>query len=262
MYWRSPYLIFVVALTALATIGAATSDNGSDTFLPYISSSNVAVPSSTPTSTTVPTVTETVQPTPTATATKAPQGVQVIGNDTSYRDSIDALHIVGEVLNGNQSNVEFVRITANLFDSDGQIVDTDFTYSALDVLAPGEKTCFHLLFYPGPSDWASYQFEVNSDTGGDVSTGYVVTQHTGSYNVLDWYEIVGMIRNDNNETAEFVKSIATVYDQSGHVIGCDTTYVTADTLSPGESSAFKHLLTGIEKGSVDTYRLQTEGSLR
>ena len=115
--------------------------------------------------------------------------------------------------------------------------------------------------YPGPPNWSSYQFEVSAWEGGNVTTGLVVTQHSGSFNILGWYELVGMIRNDTSQGAEYVQSIATLYNKADRVVGCDLTFVTADTLSPGESSSFKHLISSVDEDEFDRYRLQTEAKL-
>lgn len=282
MYWRSPYLFVILALAALATIGAVASgsdiDPDIDTYLPYLSSSNGAQPGPTSTATTAPTATATTaptatattaptatatgQPTPTATVTGAPEGVTILENSRAYRDSIDAQHIVGEVVNGTQTNVKFVKVTANLFDAKGELVETDLTYAKLSVLAPGQKTCFHSIFYPGPGDWDSYELEVEWRDGGEVSQNLVITQHSASFNALDWYVIEGMIRNDNSQTVESVESIATVYDKSGRVIGCDSGFMDNDTLGPGQSTEFEHMLNHVEKDAVDAYRLQTDGDLQ
>lgn len=250
---RIPLTLVVLPLLILATFGAASSNGGNEVYLPHLAGDARSTPSVTPTAT----ATATTQPTPTA--TMIPQGLVVLENHTAFRDSIDALHIVGEVLNGTQTNMEYVKVTANLFNSSGQIIDTDIGYTRLDVLAPSERGCFHIIFYPGPDDWSSYQFEVDGYAGGDVITGLGVTQHTGGFNILGWYEIVGIIRNDTGLTADYVKSIATLYNTSERVTGCDVAYVSADSLSPGESSSFKHLISGIDEGSFGRYRLQTDG---
>ena len=252
MNWRILSTLVVVVIMILAAIGVVSADNGNGVFLPTVYGGRASTPTATARAT------ATVQPTPTATV--APEGLTVLDNHTAFRDSLDALHIVGEVRNGTQTNREFVRITGNMFDAGGQLVDTDFTYTRVDVLAPGERGCFHLLFYPGPPNWSSYQFEVSAWEGGNVTTGLVVTQHSGSFNILGWYELIGMIRNDTSQGAEYVQSIATLYNKADRVVGCDLTFVTADTLSPGESSSFKHLISSVDEDEFDRYRLQTEGS--
>src|SRR6266540_3958018 len=53
-----------------------------------------------------------LQPTPTNTPIPVP-GVRVVGQTFSYVDSINYLHIIGEVQNTRSSTVQFVRLTAN-----------------------------------------------------------------------------------------------------------------------------------------------------
>jgi len=111
-------------------------------YLPYISRQESPTP--TPTLTPTPTVTPTN--TPTSTQTPLPSGVYVLPNHSYYQTSWGSLHIVGEVMNNTSNHLTFVKISANLFSSGGQLLDTDYTYIYLDDLPAGHKTCFDVLF--------------------------------------------------------------------------------------------------------------------
>src|SRR5436190_3420800 len=84
-----------------------------------------------PTVTPIP-ATPTTEPTP----TQQPTGVFILGGTSSYVDSIDYLHVIGEVQNNTSKVIQFVKITANFFSGTGQLVGTDFTYTYLDRLPP------------------------------------------------------------------------------------------------------------------------------
>ena len=82
-------------------------------YLPLVMKDYPPLPTATPTI--IPTATE--MPTATAMATlintPIPVGVQILNNYSTYVDSIDYLHIVGEVLNYTGNHLEFVKISAN-----------------------------------------------------------------------------------------------------------------------------------------------------
>lgn len=214
----------------------------------------------TPTSTSTPTLTPTITPTPSPTATKPANEIIVLANHRAFIDSIDYLHIVGEVENNTGNRARFVKITANLFNEQNQLVDNDYGYTALDILPPGERACFEIFFLGNPS-YSYYTFETSYSETTDTSLPIAVFGDSGSYNssFSDWYEIVGQARNDSSVNAEFVKIIATIYREDGQVLGCDSAYTNADILTPGQVSTWKTITLNIPNGTVGHYRLQAQG---
>jgi hypothetical protein len=212
-----------------------------------------------------PTMTPTRTNTPTATATTTPTtlatGVQILPNHSYYVDSIDYLHIVGEVQNNTGNHLRFVKITADVFSSTGQLLDNDFTYIYLDSLPPGAKTCFMILL-PKPAGWSYYQFEAPTFwTDGKLLSNLVVSNDSGSYNsTYGWYEIIGQVRNDHGVRVQYVSPVGTIYDASARVVGCDFTYVNSTHLDPGQTSTFKLTFSGRNYSDVASYRLQVDGS--
>ena len=108
----------------------------------------------------------------TPTPTTIPAGVRILANHSSYVDSIDTLHIVGEIQNDTANHLRFVKVTANIFDSGGHLLDTDFTYTYLDNLPAGHKTCFHIILLDEPlaglnleevEDMARFILDINEE---------------------------------------------------------------------------------------------------
>jgi hypothetical protein len=60
-------------------------------------------------------------------------------SSSSYMDSIGSLHVVGELQNASPEPRESVKIVATLRDPSGNILDSSFTYSKVEVLRPGES---------------------------------------------------------------------------------------------------------------------------
>ena len=233
-------------------------------YLPITLKAWPPTPTPTPTPTMTPTTpvsTPTITPTPTATPTLPPTGVHVLENHSYYVDSIGYLHIVGEVKNNTADHLCFVKIPVNIFNSSGQLVDTDFTYTYLDNLPAGDKTCFEILLEE-PADWSYYEFEPPSYwTDGEPLPNLTVLNDSGSYDpTFGWYEIIGQVRNDHGTRVEYVSPVGTLYNVSGIVIGCDFTYINATHLDPNQTSSFKMTFVGRDYADVASYRLQVEGN--
>ena len=53
--------------------------------------------------------------------------------------------IIGQVKNIVSDTVEFVKIGLTVYDENGDVIGTDFTYSSPDTLKPSQKASFDLL---------------------------------------------------------------------------------------------------------------------
>ena len=207
-----------------------------------------------------PTPTATLTPTPTPQPTVVQPGVYILPNYSSYVDNIDYLHIVGEVQNNTSNHLYFVKISANIFNSGGQLLDTDYTYIYLDNLPAGDKTCFDILLEE-PAGWSYYEFETPTYwTNGEPLPNLTVFNDSGMYNsTYDQYEIIGQVRNDHGTRVEYVSPVGTLYNTSV-VVGCNFTYVNSTHLDPGQTSSFKITYYGRDYTDVTSYRLQVDGN--
>ncbi len=192
-----------------------------------------------------------------------PPGVHILNNHFAFVDTLDSLHIIGEVRNSTNSYLRFIKITANIFNSGGQLLDTEFTSTYLENLPPGDKTCFHVIMQE-PSGWAYYAFEPPVySADGNPPPNLTVFNDSGSYKSgLGWYEIIGQVRNDHGARVEYVSVVGTLYNASGTVVGCDFTFVNSTHLDPGQTSSFKMIFSGRDYADVTSYRIQVEGSPR
>lgn len=79
-----------------------------------------------------------------------------------------------------------------------------------------------------------------------------------SYTEGDWFHIVGEVRNNSSVPMEYVKIVATLYDQDGKVVGTDFAYTDLDVIPPGGKAPFS---TGTDEWTgTATYKLQVQGS--
>lgn len=254
-------IILVLGLVVLlfsATI-LVSAQIGQGIYLPFV---NKSEPTATPTATISPAATPTATSQPTPGPTQPPGGVFVLDNSTSYVDSIDYLHIVGEIVNNTNDDLEFVRVRANLFDQSNTLVDTEFTYTYVDSLPSGERTCFEITFLGNPAGWTRYEFEAPTYwTTGSPFPPLTLLNDSGSYDpTFGWYEVIGQVRNDAAVTIEFVQPVGTLYNNQGDVIGCDFTYVDGTDMLPGQTSAFELTFLGRDYADAVSYRIQIDGT--
>jgi len=185
----------------------------------------------------------------------------VLSNHSSYTDTINYLHIVGQVQNNTANHLRSVKIIANLFTSGGQLVDIGIDYITLDNLPAGERTCFHILL-DEPIGWSYYEFETPTyHADGEPLPNLTVSNDSGSYNPTSGrYTILGLVRNDHGTRVEYVNPVGTVYNVSGIVVGCDYTYVNSTHLDPDQTSSFEMTFSGRDYADVTLYELQVDGN--
>lgn len=73
-----------------------------------------------------------------------PNGLEILSHN-SFTDSIDYLHVVGEVKNNSPSDATFVKVIGTFYNSNGQVVATDYTYTNPSDIAAGDKAPFEII---------------------------------------------------------------------------------------------------------------------
>jgi hypothetical protein len=186
----------------------------------------------------------------------------ILANHTAYTTSY-SMFVVGEVQNNGEIGLSQVEVITNLFSDKDQLIDTGTDNVTLDVLPPGDKTCFEvgLSEFDG---WSYYEFETPTyySTSNDQLQNITVYNDNGTYNPDNGsYGILGFARNDNDVQVRYVQLIVTLYNTSGTVVGCGYTSVNSTHLDPGQSSSFELTFSGYYRDYADvaSYRMQVDG---
>jgi hypothetical protein len=173
-------------------------------------------------------------------------GVLILGSSQISTD-FGSTYIVGEVRNNLSDVVEYVQIVGSFYDSSGLLIDTDFTYTDLDYLRPAEKSPFKLIIsdesvasridnYTLSVDWEPVYANASTVAAATVLTIQEGEQRIGEFG---WYEVVGEVVNGGTDSTEYVKVVATFYDEAGQVINTDFTYTDPSDLAAGQSAPFE-----------------------
>jgi hypothetical protein len=87
--------------------------------------------------------TKTEQTKPSSHLESNPNGLQILSHN-SFTDSIGTMHVVGEVQNNSPTTATYVEVTGTFYDSNNQVVGTEFTYTNPSDIAGGDKAPFDL----------------------------------------------------------------------------------------------------------------------
>ncbi|HSH82396.1 MAG TPA: FxLYD domain-containing protein [Herpetosiphonaceae bacterium] len=161
-------------------------------------------------------------------------------SSSTYTTGTGSRYIVGEVRNDNAHNVEFVKITARFLDAVGNLLGSEFGYTRLDILTPGQRSPFAITSLDPPDRYDRYTLEVEaSATQRQPVAGLTilspVDQPLGPSGARS---ISGQVRNDSGGAVEALQIVATVYDQSGTVVATDVVNAQRPQLAAGAMSQF------------------------
>jgi hypothetical protein len=252
--------IILLAFLFLSFYDVIAQEGDTNVFLPLFLNSG-GEPTPEPTDEPTPEPTEGPPPGPPPEPTPDPTSVNILPNHTYYSEE-NRFHIVGEVENTSTYNLRYVVITANIFNSSGQLLDTTYTLTYLDILEADEKTCFHLIV-DYPEGWDYYEFELSYWADGDTLPDLSVTNLSPEYNSDNgWYDITGDVTNNEGVSVENVGLTGTLYDASNDVVGCSFANTEPSDLDPSQTRSFYLTFLGRDYHDVTDYRIQADADIQ
>jgi len=170
-----------------------------------------------------------------------PQPAEVIlglmgSND--YVDDLGNLHLVGEVHNDMQYNVDEIRVRVTFYDDSGNVLETVTDSALLDLLVPGQTSPF-LIVWEDPGEWKRYSLRAAARPTTSRPTEGLTLVH--SYARLDengLYHVVGTLRNDGLTTPYYVRVVVSLYDSFGRISNAGFVYAKPSRVPPGTAATF------------------------
>ncbi len=162
--------------------------------------------------------------------------------------------VVGQVVNNAPLALEFVRITAQLYDADGNRLAEQDDFVSSDLVLPGEYTPFSIVFSDGlPPGTVRYDLHASARYADYAARSFYGPQNfaitsEANFDLNGLLVVSGQVRNEGNLTASLVKVIVTIFDEQQRVIATDTTLVDLQRLAPGEASSYN--VTFVELGGI------------
>lgn len=165
--------------------------------------------------------------------------LKVLSANTYPTGSGEYVYLVGEVENTSDQPLGALKITANGYNSQGQVFETEETEALVTYVAPGQKAPFsaamdardierYELTVTGEAaaDAPAYQLEIVNPSQTEPKSGYV------------WF--AGEVSNTGTVAVEKVRVIAVLYDQEGKVVEAASQDL-PDKLAAGAKAAFKFI---------------------
>ncbi len=178
------------------------------------------------------------------TPTPLPFGVRGVA---CYETPVGSLQCLGEVVNTTDSTLTNVQVHMTLFSAAGEPLIGGDVFADADLIPPGERAPFRILFTAPPPDWATPQVTiVGGEAAGALLDFYVPIaltdiegQPSGSQ-----FRVSGAVQNTSTEQAAgSVSVIVTTYDAQGLVTGSREMKVEiGEALAPGATAPFALLL--------------------
>lgn len=175
-----------------------------------------------------------------------------------HETPVGSLWCLGEIANTTDSALTNVQVHVALFDSAGGRLAGADAFAAADLIPPGERSPFGILFTSPPSDWTSLQVTVvRGETAGALSASYVpiAVVEAESQPAGARFQVSGVVQNTSAEQAAgSVSVIVTTYDAQGLITGFRQAQVELEgTLAPGATVPFSLLLNSHGDAPTDFY---------
>jgi uncharacterized repeat protein (TIGR01451 family) len=188
-------------------------------------------------------------------------GIWILPNSYPYV-SHDTQYIIGEILNNTNSNLAWVDVVVNFFNTSDQQVGTSHTYLWPIYLPAWQRSCFKIS--TDITNWSYYQFETSTYNMEASSPNLAILNASGAYNSVNGnYQINGQVRNNGSQVSMNVAVSGTVYNDSGVPVSCAYNSVDQTNLNPGQTGDFTIDFYGFYRDYADvtSYRLRVAGEL-
>jgi hypothetical protein len=154
--------------------------------------------------------------------------------------------IVGEVRNDSPEKIGWVQVSANLYDSAGQLIHLAEGPVQLGELRSGEKGPFAIYINDAAISTSIANYTLSARLDSDflqdkpAALKVVVEKHgmVESEGGLPLYQVTGNVTNTGNLPAQSVYVISSFYDAAGNFVDFDAEGTSPSTISSGQSADF------------------------
>lgn len=182
-----------------------------------------------------------------------------------YETPVGSLWCLGEVVNTTDVPLANVRVRVTLYDAAGQPLSQADTFAAADLVSPGERAPFGVLFTDPPVGWITPQVTiVRGEAAGALADFYVpiAVSEVNGQPIGSQFRVSGVVQNVSaDRAAGSLSVIVTTYDSQGLVTGFRHAGLPlAGNLGPGGTVPFD-LLLGFHGDTPADYRVIALGRI-
>ncbi len=174
----------------------------------------------------------------------AVSGVDVLST-SGFFDFVGFYHVVGEVQNTGDIALSSVKITATFYDASDEVVGALDAYTALDVLLPGRKSPFEILFIDISRSGKIDHYRLDLQyviLEPPFLIGLEILSNSSREDDVGMLHVEGEIKNVGADAATGVKVAATFYDAKDTVVAAAVTPSSPRNLDPNENANFDIVL--------------------
>jgi len=191
-----------------------------------------------------------------------PTPVPVLISDTViYETPAGSFWMLGSVTNQNAEPVERIAVEATLLDEDGRVLARGQAAATLEVVAPGEKSPFAVLFRSVDGPFSTYRVEVLSadvlQHQGRFYLDFAIPSHGGKEAAAGALEVSGTVANTGDAIAA-CSVVLVAYDAAGRIVAVREIATDPPILGPGEEGAFRDLVVSLGE-PIARYTVQAQG---
>jgi hypothetical protein len=166
-------------------------------------------------------------------------------------------HVVGEIRNIGDQNIQIDKVNVTYYDSEGLVVSGPKTYAVwIDTLIPGMKVPFAAILLDEDASERIVDYEISVNYHRTFEEPYkdlLILQHqyyNDSYPIRFGYQrgVIGEMQNLGDDNIEEVSVLATMYDADGSVLGFVSKLVDLSTLVVRQKSPFNLPFTDLYSG--------------
>jgi hypothetical protein len=188
-------------------------------------------------------------------------GVVILDNHSSYIAMSGALHVVGEVNNTGETNVNNVVISVTYYDIDDRAIASGSSSVLQEILLPGMKAPFDAVLTGSPivQQVDRYELEVTfSETDKELNRSLVVQSYSFLSNITGSFHVVAEVKNNGTAISNATNAIATCYDSSGTVVAAKQSGLA--NLNPGETRYFDMTIDQPQSTKITSYEVSAISS--
>lgn len=238
-------------------------ETGTNTPMPTNSPTFPAEPTATPTAappqpTATPSMTAIVPPTLTPTRTPLPASV-VVRSHTSYALGSQVV-VVGELLNGAQSDVFGMRISGQFYDSSDKVIAVGQVHVPFGKLEIERSAPFRMTVDVDPSRVRRYELSVIYENLSIVEFRELDVLDARVAERDGRLAVVGELYNGHEMELVSLVVATAFYDENGDVVEVVDRFFSGEIIAPGSVLAFEIPLLGVERTYVKL-RVFAQGQL-
>lgn len=174
---------------------------------------------------------------------KAVAQAWILSNHNGYLDLTSipiTYHVVGEIENTGTTNLHLLNVTAIFYGESNSFIGSGSSYTLLDVLLPGKKTPFEVIFKDSNvSQIQNYTLSLQfNEYLGEKPPALQILENKTYVDEAGFQRINGTIKNLALTNATAVKVVATFYAEEGKVVGVAVSYTTPSTIASNQTAPF------------------------